>query len=218
LAIASIQEYNLVTKDHPRKDTAPTLSERIKELLRRRRRSIYRAAEETGLGYATMHGLASGKRRNPSRETLETIARTYRVSIEWLLGGDGAEALETAESSDTNRHERRMRTRVTDTRRELWRRLDAIDADDSLTPAQKMLKREQELAAYRMGTQDREARAAVRRSRALEREMVVAERRTASLQDEAVVHVTTADEGGLREHEVLRQMLREELEAALRTG
>ncbi len=58
--------------------------------------------------------------------------------------------------------------------RALWTRLDAIDRELDLSPTTRLIRREQELAAYRQVIQDREARAAEGRARAIEAELEVA--------------------------------------------
>lgn len=59
----------------------------IKELLKEKNMSVYRLARESGLAYATVNDICSGKAQMEkcSAETIYKIARALDVSMEELL-------------------------------------------------------------------------------------------------------------------------------------
>jgi transcriptional regulator with XRE-family HTH domain len=70
-----------------------SLAERLNECMALKGdRHISDAVRRTGVPYATMHALAKGTNINPSRETLEKVAKGYGVAVSWLLGRDESAA------------------------------------------------------------------------------------------------------------------------------
>jgi transcriptional regulator with XRE-family HTH domain len=71
-----------------------TLAERIKACMEQKGdRRVADVARRTGIAYGTIHPIISGKQTAPRVETLQVIARSYGVSVDWLLGreeGNGA--------------------------------------------------------------------------------------------------------------------------------
>lgn len=47
--------------------------------------TVMDASKRTGVSYAAIHAILSGKSTNPKRETLEKIARAYGTTVDWLL-------------------------------------------------------------------------------------------------------------------------------------
>jgi putative transcriptional regulator len=72
-----------------------------------------------------------------------------------------------------------------DPERELWRRIDAVEADRDLSANAKMIKIEGLLAVQRIALQDRETRLAESRTRVLDRESAGGEARSRAVEEEA---------------------------------
>lgn len=70
-----------------------TLADRVKGRLEERGERVYEAAEKAGIGYGTLQGIVTGKRRNPSRDVIEKLAAYLGVEVGWLLGFGDDEGL-----------------------------------------------------------------------------------------------------------------------------
>src|SRR5688500_17216052 len=69
---------------------AETLADRLKALVQRwDRGSVNAAARRIGLNQQTLDRIARGEVKNPRSDALQAIAKTYRVSVDWLLTGEG---------------------------------------------------------------------------------------------------------------------------------
>ncbi len=44
------------------------------------------AARRTGISYPVLHALVAGKNPNPKLETVVKLAKSYHVSLDWLVG------------------------------------------------------------------------------------------------------------------------------------
>lgn len=161
----------------------------------------------------TVEGISSRTLRRYLKGTVPTrLEDDTKLAMTRFLAGQQVEGYAIPGAVETNEGGGR------NSRRELWRRLDAIDADAALTPNQKLIKREQELAAFRMGTQDEETRAAGVRARALDRETAIAAGRAVDLRGGLPYDIREATEDERRRYAVLRQMRLEEEEAARRAA
>lgn len=65
------------------------LAARVSALIEERDQgNVAAAARRVGVPYATLYALATNRRSNPSRETLELLAEAYGVTVDYLLRGD----------------------------------------------------------------------------------------------------------------------------------
>jgi hypothetical protein len=55
------------------------------------------AARRTGISYPVLHALVAGKNPNPKLETVVKLAKSYRVSLDWLVGLDAPEERDPVE-------------------------------------------------------------------------------------------------------------------------
>lgn len=66
-----------------------TLSERVKALMDARGEKPHTAAERLEVGYATLYGIVTGERPNPTLDVLEKIAQGYGITVASLLDQEG---------------------------------------------------------------------------------------------------------------------------------
>jgi transcriptional regulator with XRE-family HTH domain len=67
------------------------LKERMGELIQRHHGgNVNAAAKRIRIAQPTLRDIVIGKSENPKRETLEKIASSYGVSVDWLLGTSAA--------------------------------------------------------------------------------------------------------------------------------
>lgn len=81
------------------KETAvpQTVGDRIKSLRKKKNLTLDQLAEQAGLSKSYLWELENKNPPRPSGEKLTGLARALDVTVDYLLGGDTAEDLETAE-------------------------------------------------------------------------------------------------------------------------
>jgi transcriptional regulator with XRE-family HTH domain len=76
---------------------AETVRDRIKLLRKKAKLTLDQAAEQAGLSKSYLWELENRALPRPSAEKLSGLARVFNVTVDYLLGGDLAENLESAE-------------------------------------------------------------------------------------------------------------------------
>jgi transcriptional regulator with XRE-family HTH domain len=74
-----------------------TVGGRIKTLRNQKKMTLDRLADEAGLSKSYLWELENKDPPRPSGEKLSGIAKALEVTVDYLLGGDAVETLETAE-------------------------------------------------------------------------------------------------------------------------
>ena|ERR1700756_5650484 len=76
---------------------AEIVRDRIKLLRKKAKLTLDQAAEQAGLSKSYLWELENRDLPRPSAEKLSGLARVFNVTVDYLLGGDLAENLESAE-------------------------------------------------------------------------------------------------------------------------
>jgi transcriptional regulator with XRE-family HTH domain len=76
---------------------AETIRDRIKALRKKAKWTLDQAAEQAGLSKSYLWELENRDLPRPSAEKLGGLARAFNVTVDYLLGGEAAENLESAE-------------------------------------------------------------------------------------------------------------------------
>jgi transcriptional regulator with XRE-family HTH domain len=101
-----------------------TVGARIRVLRKRKNLTLDQLAEQAGLSKSYLWELENKDPPRPSGEKLAGIARTLEVTVDYLLGGDPAENLQTAEDKAFFREYHRM---TPETRAKLRRMAKLLD-------------------------------------------------------------------------------------------
>lgn len=76
---------------------AETIRDRIKALRKKAKMTLDQAADQAGLSKSYLWELENRDLPRPSADKLSGLARVFNVTIDYLLGGETVENLETAE-------------------------------------------------------------------------------------------------------------------------
>jgi transcriptional regulator with XRE-family HTH domain len=103
---------------------AETISDRIKALRKKAKLTLDQLAEQAGLSKSYLWELENRDLPRPSGEKLSGLAKALDVTVDYLLGGDAAENLESAEDKAFFREYQSMSSEARARLRRLAKALD----------------------------------------------------------------------------------------------